>query len=308
MSDLRIEFKQKPAVAGAMFKALLLPRKGFNAQAGLPDIQATWTGARVDRDALNEYLQTLGLAVEDSLLSVEDSLPVLYPHVMAGGMHMHMLTHKAFPIRLLGAVHLKNRITQHQAIKLNQSMNIHSAIGGYRLVEKGVEFDFSTTVTVDGEPLWQEVTTYFKAGSFGGKQLLSTEQSVEQGAEQSFELEKLQAPQETARWVVPANRGKKYAGITGDYNPIHMSSLAAKLFGFKRDIAHGFGILAEAIQHAGSISDENKKRQVDVVFKGPVYLESEVFLKQNKTQNESRFDVYCGNNPKPSICAAVYEI
>jgi len=293
MSAAELHFDQKPANGKAMLKALVLPRAGFDSSVGLPNIKASWKGASADARELNEYLQTLSL-------EKHDYLPVLYPHVMAGSMHMNMLSHKLFPIRLLGSVHLKNRIVQHQAIADDATMEIKSEIGAYRLVEKGVEFDFTTDVYVQGEKVWEEVSTYFQAGKFGGKENPSSEKS--------FELESLNQPQESGSWHVPNNRGKKYAKITGDYNPIHMSPLAAKLFGFKRDIAHGFGVLAEAIEYSSAIEQAGgieKPLQVDVVFKGPVFLDSDVSIKQNKAQDSNRFDVYCASNPKPSICGSV---
>ncbi|MGR6873163.1 MaoC/PaaZ C-terminal domain-containing protein [Pseudomonas sp. HK3] len=279
-----------------MVKALLLPRKGFNPETGLPDIRGSWLAAKADSTALRNYHEVLSL-------TQGEYLPILYPHVLAGGLHMNMLTHKLFPFGLLGAVHLKNRITQHSPIKNTQVLDIHSAMGEFRLLPKGLEFDFSTHVIVEGETLWEEVSTYFMAGKFGGKENPS-EQS-------SFELSTLEDTNEEANWLVPKNRGKKYAQISGDYNPIHMSATLAKLFGLKRDIAHGFGIVAEAIEASGTLASiksrqsNHEKIQIDVVFKGPVFLESQAILRQNKHQDENRFDIYCSDNPKPSICCAV---
>ena len=293
MTDIQLNYSAKPKSAPAMFRALVLPRKGFNAAVGLPSIKATWTGAQADQKALNDYLTTLSL-------EKGSNLPILYPHVMAGSMHMNMLSHKAFPIRLLGSVHLKNRITQYKAIPVNSVMDLHSEIASYRLVEKGLEFDFTTVATINGEKVWEEVSIYFQAGRFGGK--------TNPSEEKSFELDSLMDPEKIGSWNVPNNRGKKYAKITGDYNPIHMSPLAAKLFGLKRDIAHGFGVLAEAIEYSDAIQKaggDEKILQVDVVFKGPVYLNNDVYLRQNTQQNANRFDVFCGENPKPSICVEV---
>jgi acyl dehydratase len=36
----------------------------------------------------------------------------------------------------------------------------------------------------------------------------------------------------------PANAGKQYGSLNGDFNPIHLSPLTSRLFGFKRPIAH----------------------------------------------------------------------
>jgi hypothetical protein len=295
MSVINLEFHQTPAIASAMAKALFLRRKGFKAAVGMPEINASWYGAQADQGALKDYCTTLDI-------EFTESLPVLYPHVMAGGMHMNMLTHKVFPFGLLGAVHLKNTITQHKAIAISDKMDIHAQMGGFRLTAKGVEFDFSTQVKIADEVVWEELSIYFMAGKFGGKENPSTETS--------FELASLDNLSDVASWAVPKNRGKKYASISGDYNPIHTSKYLAKLFGFKRDIAHGFGILAQAVNQselANKTHISAGKCQVDVIFKGPLYLESDASLKQSSdatsTTQEQRFDLFSGSNPKPSICA-----
>ena len=297
MTAINLEFHQAPGIASAMVKALFLRRKGFNAKVGMPEINASWFGAQADQGALKEYCETLDI-------KMTDTLPVLYPHVMAGGMHMHMLTHKVFPIGLLGAVHLKNTITQHKAIAIGDKMDIHAQMGGFRLTAKGVEFDFTTQVKIADEVVWEELSIYFMAGKFGGKENPSTETS--------FELASLDQMSDIASWSVPKNRGKKYASISGDYIPIHTSKYLAKLFGFKRDIAHGFGILAQAVNQselANKTHISAGKCQVDVIFKGPLYLENDASLKQaadaEDTSKNQRFDLFSGSNPKPSICASL---
>lgn len=294
MTTINLEFHQAPGIAGAMAKALFLRRKGFKAEVGIPKITASWYGAQADQGALKDYCATLDI-------EFGETLPVLYPHVMAGGMHMQMLTHKVFPFGLLGAVHLKNTITQHKAIAISDKMDIHAQMGGFRLTAKGVEFDFTTQVKIADEVVWEELSIYFMAGKFGGKENPSTENS--------FELASLDQMSDVASWGVPKNRGKKYASISGDYNPIHTSKYLAKLFGFKRDIAHGFGILAQAVNQS-ELSNKTQisagKCQVDVIFKGPLYLESDASLKQAADASDKqaqRFDLFSGSNPKPSICA-----
>ena len=295
MTAINLEFYQAPSIASAMAKAIFLRRKGFKAETGMPNINASWYGVQADQGALKEYCTTLDL-------EFGSTLPVLYPHVMAGGMHMHMLTHKVFPIGLLGAVHLKNTIRQNKAINIDDKMDIHAQMGGFRLTAKGVEFDFMTQVKISDEVVWEETSIYFMAGKFGGKENPSHENS--------FELASLDNMTDVATWSVPKNRGKKYARISGDYNPIHTSKHLAKLFGFKRDIAHGFGILAQAINQfelANKTQLSSANCKVDVIFKGPLYLENDAILKQTIASESSvkqqRFDLFSGSNPKPSICA-----
>jgi acyl dehydratase len=90
----------------------------------------------------------------------------------------------------------------------------------------------------------------------------------------------LQAPasvSELTRWKAPADIGRRYARVSGDYNPIHLSALTAKLFGFPQAIAHGLWnkarTLAALSEHLPAANIE-----IDVEFKKPVRLPSEVIL------------------------------
>jgi len=296
MSEVRLIFNKKPAVWTALLKALLLPRKGFDADVGLPDIQAQWQGARADSVSLKSYCSTLDI-------KPVGHLPIAYPHVLVGPMHINMLSHQSFPIRLLGALHLKNRIVQYRPIGCDELIDIDARLGDFCLVEKGVEFDLVTRISVDGNLVWEETSIYFVRGRFGGAEHPATVKS--------FELTSLPETKVLHSWHVPRNRGRQYARLSGDYNPIHISALAAKMFGFERDIAHGFGVLAQALEYSKRLSDtraDGQAVQVDVVFKGPVFLGSDVSIRQNPEASADRFDLYCDSNSKPSMCVAVNDV
>jgi acyl dehydratase len=71
-------------------------------------------------------------------------------------------------------------------------------------------------------------------------------------------------------WSLPANLGRVYGGISKDYNPIHLFPWTAKLFGFKRQIAHGMCLLAKTaavlpMPASGAIA-------LEVAFRKPVFL------------------------------------
>jgi acyl dehydratase len=46
---------------------------------------------------------------------------------------------------------------------------------------------------------------------------------------------------------LPAGLSRQYARVSGDYNPIHLSSLSAKVFGFRSVVAHGMSVLGVAL-------------------------------------------------------------
>ncbi|MNP49642.1 bifunctional enoyl-CoA hydratase/phosphate acetyltransferase [compost metagenome] len=82
---------------------------------------------------------------------------------------------------------------------------------------------------------------------------------------------------QVAQWNVPTDIGRRYAKVSGDYNPIHLSALSAKMFGFPTAIAHGLWnkarTLAALAEHLPAANIE-----IAVQFKKPVRLPSEVTL------------------------------
>jgi acyl dehydratase len=79
-----------------------------------------------------------------------------------------------------------------------------------------------------------------------------------------------------ATWRVPDDAGRRYAKVSGDVNPIHLSGLTAKAFGFKRAIAHGMWVKARALAALSGRLPE--AMAVDVVFRKPLLLPSTVTL------------------------------
>jgi acyl dehydratase len=95
--------------------------------------------------------------------------------------------------------------------------------------------------------------------------------------------------------LLPAETGRRYAALSGDFNPIHLSTLSAKLFGFKKPIAHGMFTLARAIS-AYTANQENPNaleiNRVDCRFKKPVLLPNTIVFQQHcETDSSVKIDV-----------------
>ena len=101
--------------------------------------------------------------------------------------------------------------------------------------------------------------------------------------------------------------GKSFGFITKDINPIHMSSLLAKAFGFKQDLAHGMWALARANKAIFENIEYNKPIRLDVSFKGPVYISDHVKV-YNCSTNRDVFEYYSGKNERPSIIANIENV
>ncbi|MBX7147529.1 hypothetical protein K1X76_00465 [bacterium] len=274
-----LEFTKNPSLTKNFAKALFLPRKGFGPKPELPALKGVFNAIKINPALLHSYFDVCQF-------NNKNDVPLLFPHNLASSVHMALLTHKSFPLKLLGAVHLRNQITRHAPVSTADNLRLETAFTEVRVTSKGVEFDFYTEFFSNENLVWEEVTTYYKRGRFGAD-----------SGKETKTMETLTDTVEVARWYLSKKLGKQYAKLSNDYNPIHISKTLAKMFGFKRDVAHGMGVLATAIDRAGLANAKTN----DVFFKGPLFLENEVRLVQGTT-DKSRFDIYCGNNPKPSIC------
>ena len=73
-----------------------------------------------------------------------------------------------------------------------------------------------------------------------------------------------------ARWRLPDDLGRSYAGVSGDVNPIHLHALSAKAMGFPRQIAHGMWTCARTLAALGRTSLGPSSSSV--WFTRPVFL------------------------------------
>ncbi|KRP88516.1 acyl dehydratase [Pseudomonas lactis] len=192
-------------------------------------------------------------------------LPATYPHILAFGLQLQLLTDKSFPFPLLGLIHLRNRIRIHRPLGGVGDVSVGVYARNLSTHPKGATFDIVTVVEDALGLLWE-----------GESQMLCRGVKVEGEAADSGS----QTPgtlTELTRWKAPPDIGRRYARVSGDYNPIHLSTPTAKLFGFPQAIAHGLWnkarTLAALAEHLPAANIE-----IDVAFMKPVRLPSEVIL------------------------------
>jgi hypothetical protein len=192
-------------------------------------------------------------------------LPPTYPHVLAFGLQMQLLTSKDFPFPLLGLIHLTNRIRLLRPMGNVTQLRIGVSVHNLQKHPKGATFDVVTQVDDLLGPLWEaESTLLCKGVELAGE----VPQPVVPAPVSLGEL---------TRWYAPADIGRRYAKVSGDYNPIHLSAASAKLFGLPSAIAHGLWIEARALAALNSHLPAANV-EIFVAFKKPVRLPAEVIL------------------------------
>jgi len=257
-NETRLEYDSLPAVTPSYLRAATTLSGGLSGGETIPPIVAELPDLEVRAEELAKYRKVCGF-------QHGPHLPVTYPHVLAFPMHMAVLTHKRFPLKLLGLIHLRNDITQYRAIETAEKLHIEVSVGGHREVAKGVEFDLVTRVRDRaGELIWQEDSVMLS------RQKTNVPKSAKKKRDDGLGFE----PDEQTTWDVPENIGRRYASAAGDYNPIHLSPWSAKLFGFPRAIATGMWTKARA---AAELEPKLEKSAytLSLGFKQPVFLPSQ---------------------------------
>lgn len=213
---------------------------------------------QVDQQRLAAYRTVCGF-VENGLL------PPTYPHVLAFALQMQLLTASDFPFPLLGLIHLSNRIRVLRPMGGVSQVRASVNVENLRPHPKGAVFSLVTRLDDQLGPLWEAESEMLCRGV----QLDGT--LVEPPSPDTSALT------EVAHWTAPADIGRRYAKVSGDYNPIHLSGISARLFGFPTAIAHGLWNKARTL---AALDDHLPKAnlEIDVTFKKPVRLPSEVTL------------------------------
>ncbi|MCF5052942.1 acyl dehydratase [Pseudomonas syringae] len=197
----------------------------------------------------------------------EQGVPLSYPHVLAFPLHLMLLTRPSFPYPASGMVHLANRIRQHQRLEAGQALRLEVFCARWVAHPKGQALSIATRAYSGGNLVWESDSLYLR-------------RDVKEPLGEPW-VDTLPLQQEgllrTQRWVLPADLGRRFAKVSGDFNPIHTSLIGAKIFGFRRAIAHGMWTLGRALaaqQPPGGVG----QAEAHCDFKLPIFLPGQVAL------------------------------
>ena len=252
----RTVLESAPNLAALIAKAAVTAR---GRGGDLPDTRLARNGVTVDPDDLAAYNRVCGFPVGDTL-------PPTYPHMLTFPLQMALMSDRAFPLALPGLVHVRNRIDVMRAIRADEALDLEVWAERFAGHRSGTTVDLCATVTVGGEEVWRSRSTYLSRGA----------KAPEGAPEADIEVRVGDLERVAATWRIPDDAGRRYAKVSGDVNPIHLSGLTAKAFGFKRAIAHGMWVKARVLGAlSGRLPDD---LSIDVSFRKPLFLPSTVTL------------------------------
>ncbi len=225
----------------------------------------------------------------------KSSLHPLYLQMMSLDIQMQCLADKRNPFPLLGLVHRINEVWQSATVDLQVRFNLNAQLGEFKAHPKGWEID------VIVEAFQQDTCVYKAKGTYlvrVNAPHVAKHSGSGQGARQPF----WESYKPVSEWHVPADMGRQYAKVSHDYNPIHLSALSAKMFGFKQAIAHGMWSLAKCVsQLAEPELNNDEDVQLHAEFLRPIFLPAACVLLKHADAEVTQFALINTDRHEPHI-------
>lgn len=248
----------------------------------------------------------LALLTPDMLAAtVEKSRPLLalFLSAVSSPAQLLLLAKRQCPIKPLGAVNVRNRF---EVLKPRRCRDLwtgecrvataKASLGeDVRTRKRGLEFNLIIEISVG----------HGSGGKDGQEMVFRQVFTVLQLQKHRYPVE---APKEAEVMLnddtkkLPFRLGKKdpgfWAALCKDYNPIHISGIAAKLFGLPGRIAHGNCVVAKALavqdsqeqsRPAGEVADQSMFMEVE--FKRPITVPAKVEAVMQRDGGKSAFRV-----------------
>ena len=289
MASERVKaYERAPSMLPLMARAVLPGIPGLSSVPGirragreLPNLVVRRLGQPIELDRLTAYSRLCGFGLQATV-------PVTYPHILAFGLQLSLLTDRRFPFPALGLVHIHNAITQHRPVQTSERLDLEVRTANLRPHRRGRQFDLVTTAIADGAVVWEELTTLLRRG--GGSPTGPGHQPAP-------------LPTGPVVWRLPADLGRRYAAVSGDRNPIHLYSITARLLGFPRQIVHGMWSLARCLAElAGRLPTAYT---VEAAFSRPILLPAEVAYATTKQGEGVRFALTDARQGTPHLSGTI---
>jgi acyl dehydratase len=238
----------------ALLKGVFRPRSG----AGVPGAErkSCFRLTGIERGQLDEYRQLFGF--EDG------TLPVSFYYLVAQRAHLAEMVGKAFPFRLAGMIHVENAITEFAPPAPDGEFIVCNVLRVEPRTETGAQSCvFETLAEQGGQPVFRCESRYL---AVRGERKATVKLALDGALGESI-----------GSWRLAQDEGRRYARVSGDWNPIHLWRWSARLLGLQQPIVHGMHTVGKAcalLEHAGGL----RITAIGARFLAPIPLGSELRL------------------------------
>jgi acyl dehydratase len=211
-----------------------------------------------DKQALARYNALLGFS--------PDALPITFYYLPAQRAHLATMLRPEFPFRLAGMIHVENDLRELRRPELALPMELATAVEVEPPAANGARFcELQTVGSQQGRTVFECRSRYL---AVRGKRSASAQRRDEVP----------EAGVLASEWLLAADAGRRYASVSGDWNPIHLWAWSARLLGMKAPIIHGMHTVAKACALLEPVGG-GRLTSITAHFKAPIELGSRVELR-----------------------------
>jgi len=245
-------------------KALTAKKPGLAGGASIPRLVTTLPPRVAPARRVRELRELVGEGDGSHL-------PLIWPHAVAFGAHLHNMVDRAFPLNPMGVVHVRNLIRQRRPLRADELLAYRCSVEGQRVVEKGHEFDLVAEVEDQtGTVVWSSVSTMLARGPKKRRSPAGKEATKDAGPA-------LTGPGvSTETWDVEPATARRFGAVSGDFNPIHLWAWSARLFGFSAPLAHGMWTLGRIAARVAPAAAQKDPLELRCEFKLPILLPARI--------------------------------
>jgi acyl dehydratase len=282
MSMKPIEVTETPSLAATFFRALGTGAKRPGLVKSLPQVELVLPRVEINSQHVGKYSALCGF-------KMGQGVPLIYPQLLTFPLVTAYMCSPECPWPAMGTVHLANTIEQHKSLQAGDVVRVEMGTGSLFAHEKGQVFTLDLRILRGDELVWSATQSLLRVGvkETSGEPYAS---QIQVDAPLSCQTE----------FSAPADMGRRYGAVSGDRNPIHMAALSAKLFGFKRAIAHGMWTNARALSFLLPTTPVEQAR-LAVEFKTPLYLPGRAALWSARNGTTALFEVRDAKGQKPHL-------
>lgn len=226
--------------------------------------------------AFHEAIDIIDVDIENS-----PGLTMIFLSAVSELVQLILLAKRQCPIKALGAVNVCNRfeLLDPESCRKLSNGQMKAAMARAELSQtvrpkkRGFEYDLIVEILAGDEkrPVFRTVFTVLEFRKHQYPVATSSNTELSFGSTERTE---------TLSMKMGSKEPSIWASICKDYNPIHTSWIAAKLFGMPGKIAHGNHVAAKAIAfHASETADALKSQDIgwlEVNFRRPVKVPGEL--------------------------------
>jgi hypothetical protein len=187
-------------------------------------VQASYRLDRLDADHVRRYCDAFGFP--------PGRVPLTYLYLLAQRAQLATMLDRAIPFRIVGLIHVSNDLAMHCEVRNDAPLVLVTTLSmPERAANGAIECVLETVASADGQTVFSCTSRYLIKRGQRAKHAAASPSVAPVG-------------DVVGEWVVTADTGRRYAALSGDWNPIHLWPWSARLMGMHAPIIHGMETMA----------------------------------------------------------------